>query len=83
MYAGVQSCLYECEFDGKTFKLPPNRQWSTTLAGMSRIYKAGRLYTAGNVPRLVRFLEDYPVTELTTLWADLMGTSDKMYTVQT
>jgi len=83
MYAGVRSCLYDCEFDGKTFKLPPNRQWSTTLAGMTRIYKAGRLYTAGNVPRLVRFLEDYPVTELTTLWADLMGTSDKMYTVQT
>jgi len=72
MYAGVQSCLYDCEFDGKVFKLPPNRQWSTTLAGMTRIYKAGRLYTSGNVPRLVRFLEDYPVTELTTLWADLI-----------
>jgi len=83
MYAGVRSCLYECSFDGKDFQLPPNRQWSTTLEGMTRIYRAGRLYTGGNMPRLIRFLDDYPVTELTTLWDDVMGTRDKMFTVQT
>ena len=30
MYAGVESCLYSFEVDGKIFRLPPNRQWSTT-----------------------------------------------------
>lgn len=83
MYAGVASCLYHFSFDGKQFKLPPNRQWSTTIDGMTRVYRAGRLSTTGSVPRYVRFLDDHPVSELTTLWDDLMGTRDKIYTVQT
>ena len=83
MYAGVLSCLYEFDCDGKHFKLPTNRQWSTTLPGMMRIYRAGRLFTEGNVPRFIRFLHDFPVQEITTLWADLMGSQNKIYVVQT
>ncbi|MDW8314309.1 MAG: site-specific DNA-methyltransferase [Rhodovarius sp.] len=83
MYAGVESCLYTCTFDGKTFRLPPNRQWSTTLPGMTRIHSAGRLYTSGDSLRLLRRLDDYPVSELTSLWSDVMGTRDKLYSVQT
>jgi adenine-specific DNA-methyltransferase len=83
MYAGVESCLYTCTFDGKSFRLPPNRQWSTTLPGMTRIHKAGRLYTSGDSLRLLRRLDDYPVSELTSLWSDVMGTRDKLYSVQT
>jgi len=83
MYAGVESCLYQFELDGKTFTLPPNRQWSTTLPNMMRLATANRLYTDGNTPRFIRFLNDFPVSEITTLWADLMGTGDKIYVVQT
>lgn len=83
MYAGVESCLYEFEVDGKRFKLPPNRQWSTTLPNMLRLYRAGRIFTRGNTPRFVRYLDDFSVNELTNLWSDVMGTEDKIYVVQT
>jgi adenine-specific DNA-methyltransferase len=84
MYAGVQSCLYPVfDADGKTFRLPTNRQWSTTLPNMRRIHQAGRLYTKGNTPRFIRMLFDHPVTELTNLWTDVMGAKDVVYVVQT
>ena len=84
MFAGVQSCLYPSfEADGKKFKLPRNRQWSTTLPNMMRVGKAGRLHTSGNTPRFIRFLDDYPVSELNNLWTDVMGARDVIYVVQT
>ena len=84
MFAGVQSCLYPTfDFCGKTFRLPTNRQWSTTLPNMLRVGKAGRIYTGGNTPRFIRFLDDHPVTELTNLWTDVMGAQDVIYVVQT
>ena len=84
MYAGVQSCLYSTfDFRGKRFRLPINRQWSTTLPNMVRLGKASRIYTNGNTPRFIRFLDDHPVTELTNLWTDVMGAQDVIYVVQT
>ena len=84
MFAGVQSCLYQTfDSDGKEFRLPTNRQWSTTLPNMMRLEKAARIYTGGNTPRYVRLLDDHPVTELTNLWIDVMGARDVVYVVQT
>ncbi|MCS1411312.1 MAG: Modification methylase DpnIIB [Verrucomicrobia subdivision 3 bacterium] len=84
MFAGVQSCLYPTfQANGKTFRLPVNRQWSTTLPNMMRVGKAGRLYTGGSTPRFIRFLDDHPVTELNNLWTDVMGAQDVIYVVQT
>ena len=50
---------------------------------MLRVGKAGRIYTGGNTPRFIRFLDDHPVTELTNLWTDVMGAQDVIYVVQT
>ena len=84
MFAGVQSCLYPTfEFNGKRFRLPVNRQWSTTLPNMMRVGRAGRIYTGGNTPRFIRFLDDHPVIELNNLWTDVMGAQDVIYVVQT
>jgi adenine-specific DNA-methyltransferase len=83
MYAGVQSCLYEFELDGKTFRLPPNRQWSTTKEGMMRLAAKSRIYTQGGTPRFIRYLDDFPVAELNNIWADLMGSDEKLFVVQT
>jgi adenine-specific DNA-methyltransferase len=83
MYAGVQSCLYEFELDGKKFKLPANRQWSTTYPSMMRLAESKRIYTQGNTPRFIRFLNDFPVSEITNVWTDVMGSDDKLYVVQT
>jgi len=83
MYAGVESCLYTFELDGKKFSLPSNRQWSTTYPNMMRLAASKRIYTGGNTPRFIRYIDDFPVAEISTLWADLMGTDDKVYVVQT
>ena len=84
MFAGVESCLYPTfSANGKTFKLPRNRQWSTTRSNMQRIIVAGRLHTVGNTPRYIRYLDDHPVTEITNLWTDVMGARDVIYVVQT
>ena len=84
MFAGVKSCLYPTlEVDGTTFRLPPNRQWSTTAENMSRVIKAGRVYTGGKTPRFIRLLDDHPVIELNNLWIDVMGAQDVIYVVQT
>ncbi len=83
MHAGVKSCLYEFTLDGKIFRLPPNRQWSTTLPNMMKLAAAKRIFTQGATPRFIRYLDDFPVTELTNIWSDLMGTDDKTYVVQT
>ncbi|MHA1795323.1 MAG: DNA methyltransferase, partial [Promethearchaeota archaeon] len=69
--------------DGKQFKLPSNRQWSTTLPNMLRLHKLGRIYTAGNTPRFIRYLDDFPVNELTNLWSDVMGATESLFVVQT
>ena len=84
MYAGVKSCLYpEFVAHGKQFRLPANRQWSTTLPNMRRLIAAGRVYTGGNTPRFIRCLVDHAVTELNNLWVDVMGARDVVYVVQT
>ena len=84
MFAGVQSCLYsEWSAKGKPFRLPRNRQWSTTLPNMLRLVAAGRVHTEGNTPRFIRYLNDHPVTELNNLWIDVMGARDVIYVVQT
>jgi len=83
MFAGVKSCIYDFECDGKRFSLPGGRQWSTTKPNMLRLSAAGRLFTQGNTPRYVRFLDDFPVVELTNIWSDLMGSDDRVYVVQT
>jgi adenine-specific DNA-methyltransferase len=83
MFAGVESCLYDFELDGKKFSLPPNRQWSTTKPNMMRLATAGRIHTSGMTPRFIRYLDDFPVASITTLWADVMGSDDKTYVVQT
>jgi len=77
------ACVYELDFNGKVFRPPQNRQWSTTPDGMQRLKDAGRITVAAATPRYVRYLRDFPIVELTTVWDDTMGAEDKMYAVQT
>jgi adenine-specific DNA-methyltransferase len=77
------ACVYELEYDGRVFRPPHNRQWSTTPDGMQRLKHADRIVVTGATPRYVRYLSDFPIAELTTVWDDTMGAEDKMYAVQT
>jgi adenine-specific DNA-methyltransferase len=84
----VQSCLYDFLFEGETFRLPQGRQWKTTEPGMRRLVEAGRVVNSGNSIRYKRYLDDFPVSQISDTWHDIGGSvqsrSDpKIYVVQT
>ena len=84
----VQSCLYDYSFGGETFRLPRGRQWKTTKDGMDRLVKAGRVVKAGESIRYKRYLDDFPLSQITDTWHDIGGsvqsrTDPKVYVVQT
>jgi adenine-specific DNA-methyltransferase len=70
---------------GKVYR-PRKGYWKTGEAGMARLLAANRVDLAGNTLRYVRYLEDFPVYELSNAWHDtgVAGfASDKLYVVQT
>ena len=74
--------VFAFTFQGKTYSRP----WKSTLRGMERIGKANRLHVAANSLSQVNYLEDFPVSEITSLWTDtFLGSfaEDKVYVVQT
>lgn len=71
---------------GEEFKPASTTQWKTTQDGMIRLGRARRLMALGKTLRYVRFLDDFPVAPLSSLWTDtgISGFSDaRVYVVQT
>jgi len=79
----TESCVYDFQYAERVFSPGGGRSWKTTKEGMIRLGWANRLYVAGNTPRYVLYAEDYPVSELTNIWTDTAGSTDKVYVVQT
>ena len=74
--------VFPFPFRGKTYTRP----WKSTRQGMERIGKANRLHVASNSLSQMNYLEDFPVSEITSLWTDtFLGSfaEDKVYVVQT
>lgn len=74
-------------FNGVEMSIPSNRHWTTSMEGMDRINEAGRLAApTANSLRFVRYLDDFPVAEVTNSWSDTASgafTEEKVYVVQT
>ncbi|MEZ5531601.1 MAG: site-specific DNA-methyltransferase [Steroidobacteraceae bacterium] len=71
---------------GETVRPPNNRQWQTTQDGLKRLDALKRLLVVGNSLRYVRYLSDFPVFPLSSLWVDtgVSGFGEaKVYAVQT
>lgn len=79
----TESCVFEFEMDGRKFFPSGGKSWKTNPAGMEKLIKMRRIMATGNTPAYVFFADDYPVQELTNLWTDTQGASDKRYVVQT
>jgi adenine-specific DNA-methyltransferase len=77
----------EIEFAGKRWLPPAGLHWKTTVGGMRRLCRAGRVFVEGESLRYVRFLEDLPVFPATNIWLEIGGvqsrTDPKIYVVQT
>ena len=71
-------------FGGKTYT-PGNRGWSTNIKGMDKLASIGRILQTKGFINFKIYFDDFPVTNLSNLWDDTMGTAeqDKCYVVQT
>lgn len=74
---------YPVQFEGKTYYPPKNGCWVTTKEGMENLIKNNRIFAAGKNLYYKLYHKDYPVTPLTSLWADMSGPKDINYIVQT
>jgi len=73
-------------FEGKDYFPRVGSHWSIPVDGLDNLVKKNRMTLSGNTPRFIRFLDDYPVKELTNVWDDTATgsfTDKKIYVVQT
>jgi adenine-specific DNA-methyltransferase len=76
---------FPVEFEGKIYR-PKRGYWKTGPEGMERLKIQGRLEATEGGLYYVRYLDDFPVFQLSNSWADtsIAGfASDKLYVVQT
>ena len=74
-------------FRGTGWTPPSGLHWKTTVPGLERLSKSGRVIAEGKSIRYVRFLDDFAVYPRTNVWLDVGGvqsrTDPKVYVVQT
>jgi len=73
-------------YGARTFTTPANRGWKTHLEGMARLFRAGRIEVTGNTLNYKRYIDDFPIQQLTDLWDDIpmgLGFGEKIFVVQT
>ncbi len=74
--------IFEFEYCGSTY----TKEWKTTGSGLDRLGQSGRLHLAENSVRYMRYLDDFPVSSVNSLWDDTATgnfTDTKIYVVQT
>lgn len=82
--AAREDCPFE--FEGNTYRPSPNRHWKANYPeGMENLKKKQRLEVVGNKLWYVRYLDDFPMQQITNSWMDTSSsfTADKKYVVQT
>lgn len=71
------------EWKGFRFHIPYDKNWKTSIEGMMRLCNAGRIEVRTGHRIFRRYLDDFPVTELNSVWTDVRGALDRSYPVQT
>jgi adenine-specific DNA-methyltransferase len=73
-------------FRGRTFSSGRDRKWKCTVGGLHRLVGAERIFEAANSIRYIRFVDDFPVYPVDSVWQDTGTgnfTEQKLYVVQT
>lgn len=84
--AGVGTAMnFEVEFEGRKFAPTGSSGWKTTRSGLEALIKRRRIAIQGNSLAYVRYLGDFPVMPINSMWTDTQSGSgmDKVYVVQT
>ena len=80
------SCVFDVDFQTKTYKPSSGRSWRTNTIGMERLRLARRLVSTGNTLRYVAYFDDFPYATIDNSWGDTGGgaiVGQKIYIVQT
>ena len=83
--SGGVTTRFSYVLQGESFA-PGSGGWKTNAIGMTRLHRANRLYVRSTSMNYVRFLQDYGVLPLSSVWEDtaIAGWSEyKVYVVQT
>jgi len=70
-------------FRGRDFKPKATSHWKTTVDGLHRIDKSGRIKDGSTTVRYKRFLDDFPVVPVDDRWESMQIGKELMYVVQT
>ena len=79
----TESCIYDFDFEGRTFKPVRGKSWKTHKDGLKRLVELGRIMALGDRLYYITYLDEYPITKLTNAWYDTRGEMDSTYVVQT
>ncbi len=80
-----ETTQFEFEHQGKRF-YPGKGGWKTNAKGMDRICRADRIKVIGATAMYRRYLDDFAVSPINTIWRDVLITGfaePKVYVVQT
>ena len=80
----TDSCVFNFEFEGKTYEPIKGKSWKTNKDGMQRLIDKKRIMALGDDrPYFITYFDEYPITKLTNAWYDTRGEMDLKYVVQT
>ena len=83
--SGGLATSFAVDFEGKQFR-SGRGFWKTSATGLRRLVKAGRVGSSASSLSYIRFVDDFPVTPVSSSWSDTLTgsfTEDKTYVVQT
>ncbi|MGH7583618.1 MAG: site-specific DNA-methyltransferase [Gemmatimonadales bacterium] len=84
---GSVASRFPVEFESRTYQpAGQTRGWTTNADGITRLGRASRLAGVGNTLVFRRYLSDFPVVRLTSVWDDTVQSTfaaTKIYVVQT
>src|SRR5690606_9512856 len=68
---------------GITFDPGRTKNWKTSIEGMLRLCKVGRILPQPGFRIYKRYFSDFPYRALNNVWMDVRGALDRIYSVQT
>ena len=75
----------DIEIAGKRYTCGPSRHWTAPPTGMRRLVELNRAVPSGQSLAYIRYVDDFPVNPLTSVWTDTgtgSFTDKKVYVVQ-
>ena len=81
--AGLASTEQVYRFEGRDFRPGLSSHWKTTLVGLEKLSKAGRVAAGPSTVRYKRFIDDFSVLPITDRWESLQMGTGLLYVVQT